>query len=40
MPAETVARIKRARIPAGHVLDGYQANEFLTRWVEEIEGWR
>jgi 2-oxoglutarate dehydrogenase E2 component (dihydrolipoamide succinyltransferase) len=22
------------------VLDGYQANAFLTRWVEEIEGWR
>jgi 2-oxoglutarate dehydrogenase E2 component (dihydrolipoamide succinyltransferase) len=21
------------------VLDGYQANAFLTRWVEEIEGW-
>jgi 2-oxoglutarate dehydrogenase E2 component (dihydrolipoamide succinyltransferase) len=21
------------------VLDGYQANTFLTRWVEEIEGW-
>jgi 2-oxoglutarate dehydrogenase E2 component (dihydrolipoamide succinyltransferase) len=22
------------------VLDGYQANAFLARWVEEIEGWR
>jgi pyruvate/2-oxoglutarate dehydrogenase complex dihydrolipoamide acyltransferase (E2) component len=22
------------------VLDGYQANTFLTRWVAEIEGWR
>jgi 2-oxoglutarate dehydrogenase E2 component (dihydrolipoamide succinyltransferase) len=22
------------------VLDGHQANAFLTRWVEEIEGWR
>ena len=22
------------------VLDGYQANTFLARWVEEIEGWR
>jgi 2-oxoglutarate dehydrogenase E2 component (dihydrolipoamide succinyltransferase) len=22
------------------VLDGYQANTFLTRWVEEVEGWR
>jgi pyruvate/2-oxoglutarate dehydrogenase complex dihydrolipoamide acyltransferase (E2) component len=21
------------------VLDGYQANAFLARWVEEIEGW-
>jgi 2-oxoglutarate dehydrogenase E2 component (dihydrolipoamide succinyltransferase) len=21
------------------VLDGYQANTFLARWVEEIEGW-
>jgi hypothetical protein len=27
--------------PPGHhrVLDGYQANAFLARWVEEIEGW-
>jgi pyruvate/2-oxoglutarate dehydrogenase complex dihydrolipoamide acyltransferase (E2) component len=22
------------------VLDGYQANAFLARWVEELEGWR
>ena len=21
------------------VLDGYQANAFLARWVEEFEGW-